>query len=358
MKPKWAMAIGTLTYALFEVGFLCLNEIFLYSTSLLLGFGAAILWTGQGTYLAQNCEPNDSSRNSAVLCMMGQLSSLFSGIFLLIVFQSAESKHDILPSTIRILYGTFTGLSILAALIIVFQRTPPYEDRGKKDARNYKELLGSTAKLALTKEMLIFMVSLAYSGIAVCYMSGVFPTCISSTTKLNYNTNALMAWSSIFSGIGQLIAGVIQGKLGNKIQQFGREKAILLGTILQILAYALSYANFPNDSANMKTEKLGNLLYPNITIAMIISVLLGVGDSIWNAQSYSVLIDTYPDKSSEAFAVRMFYKVIRKDSQNTNNIIVGHDLRSIFLHSIVTTALAVIDSGNFCRNWNDILRYV
>ncbi|PAV68567.1 hypothetical protein WR25_12137 isoform F [Diploscapter pachys] len=206
--------------------------------------------------------------------------------------------------------------------------------------------------------MLIFMVSLAYSGIAVCYMSGVFPTCISSTTKLNYNTNALMAWSSIFSGIGQLIAGVIQGKLGNKIQQFGREKAILLGTILQILAYALSYANFPNDSANMKTEKLGNLLYPNITIAMIISVLLGVGDSIWNAQSYSVLIDTYPDKSSEAFAVRMFYKVIRKDSQNTNNIIVGHDLRSIFLHSIVTTALAVIDSGNFCRNWNDILRYV
>ena len=43
---------------------------------------------------------------------------------------------------IRILYGTFTGLSILAVLIIVFQRTPPYEDRGKKDARNYKELLG------------------------------------------------------------------------------------------------------------------------------------------------------------------------------------------------------------------------
>lgn len=30
----------------------------------------------------------------------------------------------------------------MAVLIIVFQRTPPYEDRGKKDARNYKELLG------------------------------------------------------------------------------------------------------------------------------------------------------------------------------------------------------------------------
>lgn len=91
---------------------------------------------------------------------------------------------------------------------------------------------------------------------------------------------------------------------------------------------------------------------------MIISILLGIGDSIWNAQTYSILIDIYPDKSSEAFAVRMFYKVIRKGSPNTNNIIVDHDLRSIFLHSIAATALAVIDSDNFCRDWNDILRYV
>lgn len=39
--PKWAMVLGTLCYTVFQVGFLFLNEVYLYLSSGLLGIGAA-----------------------------------------------------------------------------------------------------------------------------------------------------------------------------------------------------------------------------------------------------------------------------------------------------------------------------
>lgn len=41
LKPKWSMVAASLFYALFEAGFLFLNEAFLYVTSALLGMAAA-----------------------------------------------------------------------------------------------------------------------------------------------------------------------------------------------------------------------------------------------------------------------------------------------------------------------------
>ncbi|VDK85112.1 unnamed protein product, partial [Cylicostephanus goldi] len=53
-------------------GFLQINEIYLYISSAILGFGAAILWTGQGTYLAQNSTEKTSGRNSGLLWALSE----------------------------------------------------------------------------------------------------------------------------------------------------------------------------------------------------------------------------------------------------------------------------------------------
>ncbi|KAK5982042.1 hypothetical protein GCK32_017192, partial [Trichostrongylus colubriformis] len=72
LTPKWAMTVGVLCYASFQAGFLNVNEIYLYISSAVLGFGAAILWTGQGTYLSQNSTPTTSARNSALLWALSE----------------------------------------------------------------------------------------------------------------------------------------------------------------------------------------------------------------------------------------------------------------------------------------------
>lgn len=48
------------------VSFLFPRTWLLYLASLLLGAGAALIWTGQGTYLSRCSNPSNISRNSGV----------------------------------------------------------------------------------------------------------------------------------------------------------------------------------------------------------------------------------------------------------------------------------------------------
>lgn len=41
LGPKWAMVFGVMCYAVFQIGFLFLNQVYLYITSAILGIGAA-----------------------------------------------------------------------------------------------------------------------------------------------------------------------------------------------------------------------------------------------------------------------------------------------------------------------------
>ena len=85
LGAKWAMVIGIACYVVFQVGFLFLNEVYLYISSAVLGIGAAsrsfvycvllillVLWTGQGTYLSMNCTEKTTGRNSAMLWALSE----------------------------------------------------------------------------------------------------------------------------------------------------------------------------------------------------------------------------------------------------------------------------------------------
>lgn len=66
------MVIGSLAYLAFMVSFLWPQTWLLYAASALLGVGAALIWTGQGTYLSRCSNPTNISRNSGVFWAMLQ----------------------------------------------------------------------------------------------------------------------------------------------------------------------------------------------------------------------------------------------------------------------------------------------
>lgn len=63
--------------------------------------------------------------------------------------------------------------------------------------------LEGTLKLSITRRMLFLIVAFAYTGIELSFWSGVYPTCISHTKSLNYNTKKLLAFNAITQGLGQ-----------------------------------------------------------------------------------------------------------------------------------------------------------
>ncbi|PAV55866.1 hypothetical protein WR25_24953 [Diploscapter pachys] len=234
------------------------------------------------------------------------MSLIGAGIFLYIVFHSSDTTDKISMKTVRILYGTFTGMAIVAALILLFLRRPPYEK--KKMNQSYGELLGSTFRMLITQEMLLLAVVFAYTGIEQSYWTGIYPTCISFTQQLGNHTNSYLALNSVASGLGQMIAGLIIGILGDHIRRIGREKIVLLGTIVHLACFVLSYMNFPSRASIEKTDSSGHLWTPNLPVTYTIGFLLGFGDACWNTQIYSLLCDAFSHKSSQTFAIFKFWQ--------------------------------------------------
>uniref|UniRef100_A0A1I7TUT6 UNC93-like protein MFSD11 n=2 Tax=Caenorhabditis tropicalis TaxID=1561998 RepID=A0A1I7TUT6_9PELO len=305
LTPKWAMCIGALCYASFQVGFSFLNATYLYATSAVLGFGASILWTGQGSYLSQNCTKETTSRMSALLWTMHECCLIGGGVLIFIVFSITDS-HDLIPSfTIKLLYSVFTVLSVIAAGVFAMLREPVYK---KEKASCYKKLLTSTFRLLITRKMWLLAVIFSYAGIEQAFWTGIYPTCVSFTRQLGYNTNALLALNLICVGCGQVSAGLLLGTLGDHARKLGRDYLILGATLIHIVAYILCALNFPTSASLGKTDGSGLLLAPNLYLALLIGFLLGFADCCWNTQIMSLLCETYPETSAQAFAIFKFYE--------------------------------------------------
>lgn len=73
---KKCLIFGALFYSLFIFSLISRNIFFIYSASVLLGFGAAILWTAQGTFLVKASVPNYFGRNSGFFNVFQQLGTV------------------------------------------------------------------------------------------------------------------------------------------------------------------------------------------------------------------------------------------------------------------------------------------
>uniref|UniRef100_A0A915DRX3 UNC93-like protein MFSD11 n=1 Tax=Ditylenchus dipsaci TaxID=166011 RepID=A0A915DRX3_9BILA len=85
------------------------------------GFGAAVLWTAQGKYLAINSTVETAGKHSGLFWAISQISIIFGGTFLLIVFHFTDSFTD---AAISVLYGVFTGVTLLGIVVVGLLRLP------------------------------------------------------------------------------------------------------------------------------------------------------------------------------------------------------------------------------------------
>ncbi|KAE9549061.1 hypothetical protein FO519_007732 [Halicephalobus sp. NKZ332] len=309
LGPRWALVIGAVVYALFQAGFFFLNEPFLYITSILVGLASGLIWTAQGKYIAINSTDNTAGTHSSLFWGMSQLCLVGSGAFLYFAFRDLKDNDTIDDSTLNLLYGVFTAVSVAGVVVFGLLRIPERDEPfvspelEPESKMTFKEGLYSTFKLLTEKRILFLAASFIYIGVEVPFRSGIYPSAISFTKKLATNTKAIVALNTISQGIGQVTAGFLFGILGGVTKKLGRITVILIGLVAHFLAFVAAYLNFPNDAPLGKTEKEGIIKPPNVAIALICGYLLGFGNACWNTQIFSLLVAKYNKKSAEAFAL-------------------------------------------------------
>uniref|UniRef100_A0A915EGB9 UNC93-like protein MFSD11 n=1 Tax=Ditylenchus dipsaci TaxID=166011 RepID=A0A915EGB9_9BILA len=282
LNAKRAMVFGGITYCLFQVGFLFLNKAYLYLSSALIGLGAGVIWTAQGKYLALNSTDET------------------------LVF--SDKIND---ETMHILYGVFTVMTLIGIVILGALRLPTTvvpnisTESGienilepqlplQETHLTHMQVIGSTIRLTLTKRMLLMAIAFAYSGVELSFWSAIYPTCITSTSKLVTNT-ALVPNTKTLLGLNAIAQGL------------GQASSVILGALVHLVAFIGIFINFPALAPLYPTDSTG-LIEPRVSLALFCGFLLGFGDACWNTQIFAFLITKYSSKSAQAFSLFKFFQ--------------------------------------------------
>jgi len=315
--PRGAMLIGSITYCLFMVSFLWPRTWLLYVASAVLGTGAALIWTGQGTYLSRCSNPSNISRNSGVFWAMLQTSMFFGNLF---VYYQFQGKDHIDEDTRRIVFTALIAVAILGVIFLgTLQRVNhPFLNNGSPDseltyASESTSIVGAfknAIKLFLTKDMLLLNITFLYTGFELSFFSGVYSSSIGFTLAIGESAKRLVGLSGICIGIGEVFGGILFGLLGSKTVKYGRDPIVIAGFIIHLLGFLLIFMNLPDEAPFQDTKAIGFFSPPLASVALLCSFLLGFGDACFNTQIYSMLGGVFAENSAAAFALFKFTQSI------------------------------------------------
>ncbi|KAK6187596.1 hypothetical protein SNE40_005589 [Patella caerulea] len=314
--PKISMIVGGIMYFLFILSFLKPMEWSLYLGSVLVGFGAAILWTGQGNFLTINSDSETVSRNSGIFWALLQCSLLFGNMYSYFVFKGKShiSSSDRTDLFIGLSAAALAG--ILTLLLLRKKRNTDSENlvnlnsSGTSETSNSPlQALKRSFQLLKTREMLFLSAAFAYTGLELTFFSGVYGASISHDQHFGADRNGLLGLSGILIGVGEILGGATFGLFGKRTNKYGRDPIVLMGYLVHMTAFYLIFINIPQNAPSVETNDFTYVM-SNKAVALLCSFFLGFGDSCFNTQLYSMLGFMFPEDSSPAFALFKFVQSI------------------------------------------------
>lgn len=87
-----------------------------YTGSVLVGIGAAVIWTGQGNFQTINSDEATVGRNGGIFWALMQCSLLFGNLY---VYFQFRGKKEIAASDRLKLYGVLTGTAIAGLCLMI-----------------------------------------------------------------------------------------------------------------------------------------------------------------------------------------------------------------------------------------------
>ncbi|XP_063605818.1 UNC93-like protein MFSD11 isoform X2 [Penaeus indicus] len=343
LGPKITMIIGGVSYAIFIAGFLWPKTWILYLTSVLVGAGAALIWTGQGNYLTLMSDQTTISRNSGIFWAMLQSSLLFGNIF---VYYQFMGKEIIDSYTRMIVFSVLTIVAVIGVCVMCILPKPGSEGGGRTDDLGgpYAALKKSFA-LFKTKDMLLLSVTFFYTGIELSFFSGVYSACLGSTLRFP-DPKRLVGLSGMFIGVGEILGGGVFGIFGSKTVKSGRDPIVILGYVVHMVCFFLIFMNLPTNSPLQNTLDTAFLPggQPSEVIALMCSFLLGFGDACFNTQIYSILGSVYPDNSGPAFALFKFMQ-----SLSAAACFFYSSIFQLYWHLGILVVFATLGTLSFCK---------
>uniref|UniRef100_A0A672FFU9 UNC93-like protein MFSD11 n=1 Tax=Salarias fasciatus TaxID=181472 RepID=A0A672FFU9_SALFA len=288
--PKITMFLSGMLYSGYIAVFINPSTWSLYFTSVLIGIGAALLWTAQGQFLVENSEASTINRNTGMFWALLQCSMLFGNLYI---------------------YFDWNGRTEIPGMAAAAAALPKLNIKRIRGAISLLEYAVDTSAALAATALNPPLPPPRSAGLELSFYSGVYGTCIGATAQFGAAAKGLIGISGIVVGIGEIVGGGLFG-LMCKNSRFRRTSVVFLGMVVHFVAFYLIFISIPSDASvvfETNTQRTPYLT-PSVSIALLCSFLLGLGDSCFNTQLYSILGHVYAEQSTPAFAIFKFIQSV------------------------------------------------
>uniref|UniRef100_A0A665VDY3 UNC93-like protein MFSD11 n=1 Tax=Echeneis naucrates TaxID=173247 RepID=A0A665VDY3_ECHNA len=312
--PKLTMFLSGLVYSGYIAVFIIPSTWPFYLTSVLIGVGAAMLWTAQGHFLVENSEASTINRNTGVFWALLQCSMFFGNLY---IYLDWNGKTEITESSRKTIFLSLLVISILGTLsFLVLRKSHQEEDilseeEGQSLMKEKKTFDQTQQSCGLTDMERLSCNAYHVHRLELSFYSGVYGTCIGATAQFGEAAKGLIGISGIMVGVGEIVGGGSFGLLCRN-NRFRRTSVVFLGMVVHFIAFYLIFLTIPDDAPVVLKTPAQKKPYipPSVSIALLCSFLLGLGDSCFNTQLYSILGRVYSEHSTPAFAIFKFIQSV------------------------------------------------
>lgn len=294
LGSKNALLLGTTGYWLYIAANLKPSWYTMVPASLYLGFGAAILWVGEGTYLTSTARSQANDHKLHEGTVIGHFNGEFWAIFAshqlvgnLLTLALLKDGAEGSTSGTTLLFTVFLGSMTLGTILMAFlKKRDGEETEGQRDSS--VSFLVSLWKHVITplcdRRLLLIVPLIAYSGLQQAFVWAEFTKYFVQPYLGESGVGGAMAVYGVFDAICSLAAGRFTSGL-TSITLIVSGGAILQGGIL---IWLLNYS--------APTGVLG-LVYP-----LLIAAIWGIGDGVLMTQLNALLAMLFKHDMEGTFA--------------------------------------------------------
>jgi MFS family permease len=291
--------IGLFAYTSFIVANLWPTAYTLLPTAGVLGVGASIIWTAEGTYLTMAASNYARARGQPKESAMGFFNGIFFGIFQLnqvvgnLIAGFILNNHAITKSRVDLLMYIFIGLCGVSVVSMLFlAREEPPEPQGYQPPMQkiFKALL-----LFKDPRLLLLIPIFLYSGLEQSFNAGVFTLELITKSVGTGKVGFIMA---VFGGAN--VAGSLA--MGRIADRFGGWPLVIVGFVMNTIFLVSAWLiNYHDAFTWIKSHEW--YLY-------ICAILLAIGDASWNTFPNTILGVYWPNNAEAAFANLKFWQSV------------------------------------------------
>lgn len=292
--PRVSMVVGAACYVAYMVSLIkIIPEVVLFMSAVI-GFGAAILWLGNGVYITMDSKPSEYAEATSTFWAIFQVCNVAGNLITYAVFPHLSS-----PSA---LYAGFAVTGAVGTLGLMLVGPPasasasagvggdPAVSPGSKAAVPRKGCVqflqamykGAVDALKLLLDWRLALIGPLFflSGYELAYWTGAFPLLLSSST-----VGLVLA----AAGLGEVCGAYGMGWLSDRV---GRTASLAVGTVLFSAALAIS--------ACMKQGwDVGPQVGGAPVGAFAAALGFGLGDSCFNTNAYAMCSQLHGNKHEE-----------------------------------------------------------